>query len=303
MSNAYAKDVLFNGNTGGGMVVGGGSSSSANNASYQGRYTASNNVSYARSSSVSPLTSSETTVVSQSGTGVGTVKQYSSTNITNFNVADYVKNLTNASGGSSYTYYTDEQKAQMSAPDRLLIEQYEAMQKVSEDQNKNKQAVKDQTKEVVNGINYQQGDTLPSVLSQNAKALTQAINALTTTFTDQFTLLNNYMMGGLIYQQQFLDIKTAESGLKIESMEYNKTQQTVYDLDGNALGQATPRDLGVQKDAVVGIDHTDKINFTLDDDGDLEDIMDGVDITGIFGYDSDADVIKEAFNRLGGVGL
>ncbi|AHJ12337.1 hypothetical protein [Sulfurospirillum multivorans] len=303
MSNAYAKDVLFNGNTGGGMVAGGGSSSSANNASYQGRYTASNNVSYARSSSVSPLTSSETTVVSQSGTGVGTVKQYSSTNITNFNVADYVKNLTNASGGSSYTYYTDEQKAQMSAPDRLLIEQYEAMQKVSEDQNKNKQAVKDQTKEVVNGINYQQGDTLPSVLSQNAKALTQAINALTTTFTDQFTLLNNYMMGGLIYQQQFLDIKTAESGLKIESMEYNKTQQTVYDLDGNALGQATPRDLGVQKDAVVGIDHTDKINFEIPDELESDLSSDDLDISTILGYDDGADIFKEFYTRMGGTGL
>jgi hypothetical protein len=300
---AYARDVFSNTNGGGGMMVGGGSSSSANNASYQGRYTVSNNVSYARSSSVSPLTSSETTVVSQSGTGVGTVKQYSSTSVTNLNVADYVKNLTNASGGMSYTYYTDEQKAQMTAPERSLVEQYEAMQKVAEDQNKKKEEVKEQTKGVADGVSYQSGDTLPSVLSKNAKSLTEAINALTNTFTDQFTLLNNYMMGSLIYQQQFLDIKTAESGLKIESMEYNKTQQTVYDLDGNVLGSAVPRYLKVQKDAVVGIDNTDKINFDLDEDGDLDDIVNGIDLPSIFGYSGDSEVIKEFYTRLGGQGL
>lgn len=292
------KDTMYSG--GGGMIMGGGGgsvSSSANNASYAGRYSPANNGSYS-SGAVKTFTPSTTTVTSQTGSGVGTIKQYGTTNFTTLDVSGYVKNLTNASDGLLNTYFSDAQKAEMTSPERSLIEQYEALQKVAEDQGKKKEEVETKTKEIADGVRYEQGDPLPSVLSKNAKSLTEAINALTNAFTDQFTLLNNYMMANLIYQQQFLDIKTEESGLKIESMEYNKTTKPVYDLDGNQLGEAAPREVKFQKDAVVGIEKTDINNFELDSE-DI-DIVTPFDISSIYGYERNSVIYENIIKGLGG---
>ncbi|WNY98743.1 hypothetical protein SUSP_001161 [Sulfurospirillum sp. 'SP'] len=59
------------------------------------------------------------------------------------------------------------------------------------------------------------GETLPSVLTSNAKALVTSVNTLTSTFGEKFDYLNNYMYGLLTY----LDIAT---GLMQQSYSLNK---------------------------------------------------------------------------------
>lgn len=314
--------------SGGGVSYGGGGLgySSANNASYGGVVRPVNNV-------TNPTTS---TVMSQTGTGIGSVKQYGTTNVANVDISSYVKNLTNSGGLLPYSGYTDEQKSGMTGLERSVVEKYEAMQKVAEEQNKKKEEVKKDTKDVADSVGYEQGKSLPSVLADNAKALTQAINLLTTTFSEQFTLLNNYMMGGLIYQQQFLDLKTTESGLKIDAMqyqkeavsssvlnatnvsglsprdiqvskhsydieakEYAKSPQTVKDWDENTLADIAPREARLVKDATVAKDTTDKINFELDTD-DI-DIAMPIDISSVYGFESCSSITKEWIDKMGGV--
>ena len=70
---AVQKTTFYDG--GGGMMLGGGGSSSANNASYNGRNSSANNVSYVGTGVVRPVKTTSTTVVSQEGSGVGTVNQ------------------------------------------------------------------------------------------------------------------------------------------------------------------------------------------------------------------------------------
>jgi len=242
-------------------------------------------------------------VSSASGSSVGSTTVVGSKTLTNYNASNLLTNITTVGVGTGLVYYTDEELAAMNESERAVAEQNESLQKAVEAQADKVKTVEQKNEEIASGVTYEQGQALPSVLASNAKALTLSINSLTSVIAEQFSLLNNYMMGNLMYQQQFLDIKTEESGLKIESMQYNKSTQTVYDLDGNALGKAAPRDLTTQKDAVVAIDHTDKINFNLDDDGDIDDVADGIDLSSILGYNGDTDVVKELFEKLGGQGL
>lgn len=277
-----------------------------NNSSFVGSNAsgAVNNSNYAGSTVSKTVTaSSVSSVASKAGATAGTVLSVGGKVLSRANLYLTAAQLAYSVGSSIWDYFTKEEIEQMTDEERETVQQYESMQKVAETQQQKTEAVKEETKAVADSVTYEQGQTLPSVLSQNAKALTQSINALTVSFNEQFGLLNNYMMANVLYQQQFLDLKTAESGLKIESMEFMKKTQPVYDLDGNKLGEASPRDVKFQKDTVVGIDNTDKINFNLDDDGNLDDIVDGVDFSSILGYSGDTEVVKELFKQLGGQGL
>ncbi|MBN1839487.1 MAG: hypothetical protein JW802_05525 [Campylobacterales bacterium] len=236
---------------------------------------------------------------------------------------------------AEYAKLDETQQAEKEA-----LEQAMAYEKGAIAQEDKAQEVKQEAGAIADSVVYNQGDTLPSVLTQNAKALTQSLNTLTTTINEQFSLLNNYMMANLIVQGQFLDLKTAEGDLKVESMQYAKTpvassvlktdsvvgmspreievshrsnevEARVYarnpvsvkDWDENVLADIAPREAELVKNATLAKDTTDKINFEVEDDWGLDDIVDGIDISQIFGYSPDSDVIKEAFNRLGGSGL
>ena len=205
-------------------------------------------------------------VASASGSSVGSTTVVGSKTFTKYNASDLLTNITTVGVGTGLVYYTDEELKAMNDSERAVAEQNESLQKAVEAQADKVKTVEQKNEEIASGVTYEQGQTLPSVLASNAKALTLSINSLTSAITEQLALLNNYMMGNLIYQQQFLDIKTEESAFNIDSMQYNRLTQTVYDLDGNALGKAAPRDLTTQKDAVVAIDHTDKINYELPND-------------------------------------
>ncbi len=165
------------------------------------------------------------------------------------------------------------------------------------------EALKEKVQTIDNSVVYEQGQSLPFVLSQNAKALTQSINTLTSTVSEQLGLLNNYMMAFAIYQQQFLDIKASEADLKIESMEFAKTAQSVKDLDGQVVASFAPREASLVKDVTLAKDTTDKINFELPPEFDADLSSDKLDISSILGYDDGSDIYKEFFTRMGGVGL
>lgn len=72
-------------------------------------------------------------------------------------------------------------------------------------------------------------------------------------------------------------------------MEYAKTAQTVQDLDGKTIASFAPREASLVKDVTLAKDTTDKINF------DIEDFIDEpeIDISSIFGYSGDSDVVKK----------
>ena len=94
-------------------------------------------------------------------------------------------------------------------------------------------------------------------------------------------------------------LRAGEIELNKESMEYAKTAQTVKDLDGQLVASFAPREAELVKNATLAKDTTDKINFDIDDFIDEPEI----DISSIFGYSGDADVVKEFFSHLGGRGL
>lgn len=118
----------------------------------------------------------------------------------------------------AYQYLTQEEKAQLSIPERVAVENSENMARTLGLTQEKSRELGEQTKAINDSVVYEQGQTLPSVLSQNAKALTQSINTLTSTVNEQFGLLNNYMMALAIYQQQFLDLKVSDVNLKAESV-------------------------------------------------------------------------------------
>lgn len=193
--------------------------------------------------------------------------------------------------------------------------------------------VKQEADSIADSVAYMQGETLPSVLTQNAKALTQSINTLTTTLNEQFALLNNYMMANLIVQGQFLELKTAESGLKVEAMEFSKnpvdtsilkndsvvgmspreievshrsneveakvyarTATTVKDWDENVLADIAPREAELVKNATLAKDTTDKINFDIDDLMDDNEVV----LDGVRGYELGSDIMREFILKMGG---
>lgn len=203
----------------------------------------------------------------------------------------------------AYKFFTDDEIAQLPEAEQQIAKEAQQYSKVVEAQQQKVDEIKQEIKTVSESVEYQQGQTLPSVLSQNAKALTLSVNALTATLSEQLSLMNNYMMANLIYQQQFLGIKAEESGLNIDSLEFNKTAQNIADLDGNFVTKLAPREAELAKNATVAREVTDKNNFTLDDDIDLDDIVDGVEISSIFGYSGDTEPLKEFYTRLGGQGL
>jgi len=267
-----------------------------NNTTYVGSTTsgAVNNSNYA-GNTVSKTVSSAT-VASKAGTTAGTVLSVGGKILARANLWLTAAQLAYTVGSSIWDYFSKDEIEQMTEAEKETVQQYESMQKVAETQQQKTQDVKDQTKAVADSVSYQQGQTLPSVLSQNAKALTQSINALTVSFNEQFSLLNNYMMANVLYQQQFLDLKTAESDLKIESMTYNKTSQTIKDLDGNEVVNLAPRDASMVKNATVAKDTTDKINY------DVDDLLDDspIDLSSIIGYEDGSDIMREYILSLGG---
>ena len=165
----------------------------------------------------------------------------------------------------AYKFFTDDEIAQLPEAEQQIAKEAQQYSKVVEAQQQKVDEIKQEIKNVSESVEYQQGQTLPSVLSQNAKALTLSVNALTATLSEQLSLMNNYMMANLIYQQQFLGIKAEESGLNVESMEYNKTSQSVSDFDGNFVRKLSPREAELTKNTVVSQDTTDKISFTIDE--------------------------------------
>lgn len=179
-------------------------------------------------------------------------------------------------------YYNSPEYQNLSEDEKKVVEEVKAMADTTQFQQQKTDALKEDTQAIADSVTYTQGQTLPNVLSQNAKALTQSLNFLTSTLSEQFGLLNNYMMGNLILQQQFLDIKTQESGLKIDSMEYNRTSQTVKDWDENILADISPREARLVKDATMAIKTTDENNLELDTD-DI-DIVLPIDISSINGF-------------------
>lgn len=118
----------------------------------------------------------------------------------------------------AYQYLTQEEKAKLSEPERVAVESSENIARTLALTDEKSVDLLEKTKEIADSVNYAQGESLPSVLSQNAKALTESINTLTFTVNQQFSLLNNYMMALTIYQQQFLDLKVSDVNLKADSV-------------------------------------------------------------------------------------
>lgn len=208
---------------------------------------------------------------------------------------------------AEYAKLDETQQAEKEA-----LEQAMAYEKGAIAQEDKAQEVKQEAGAIADSVTYAQGQTLPSVLSQNSKALTQSLNTLTTTMNEQFALLNNYMMANLIVQGQFLELKTLESGLKVESMEYDKENIKLKDLEGNSIADPdnglistplSPRDIRVIRDTTLAKDTTDKINFEIPEELESELSSDLLDISDILGYPDGADIFKEYYSRLGGVGL
>jgi len=114
-----------------------------------------------------------------------------------------------------------------------------------------------------------------------------------------FDILNSDSVVGMSPRE----IEVSHRSNEVEAKVYARTATTVKDWDENVLADIAPREAELVKNATLSKDTTDKINFSLDDDGDIDDIVEGVDLSKIFGYEPDSDIIKEAFTRLGGVGL
>jgi hypothetical protein len=272
--------------------------SAANNSNYAGEMV--NSVSRAGSTTATSAITTSTllaektalgTVLNIGGKIVSRANPYISTLMLGKDVYDSV---------SSYLDSVDIEK--QNEADKYILEQSQIIRAQLEKEFFGKETLENDTAEISNSVTYTQGQNLPSVLTQNAKALTDSVNKLTLTINEQFSLLNNYMMANTLLQQQFLDLKTVESELKVESMQYNKTSQTVKDLDDNVIADLSPREASHIKNATVAKDTTDKINFELPDNL-MDEINDNVDISSILGYDDGADIFREFYTRLGGTDL
>lgn len=272
--------------------------SAANNSNYAGEMV--NSVSRAGSTTATSAITTSTllaektalgTVLNIGGKIVSRANPYISTLMLGKDVYDSV---------SSYLDSVDIEK--QNEADKYILEQSQIIRAQLEKEFFGKETLENDTAEISNSVTYTQGQNLPSVLTQNAKALTDSVNKLTLTINEQFSLLNNYMMANTLLQQQFLDLKTVESDLKVESMQYNKTSQTVKDLDDNVIADLSPREASHIKNATVAKDTTDKINFELPDNL-MDEINDNVDISSILGYDDGADIFREFYTSLGGTDL
>lgn len=99
------------------------------------------------------------------------------------------------------------------------------------------------------------------------------------------------------------EIEISHRSNEVEAKVYARTATTVKDWDENVLADIAPRDAELVKNATLAKDTTDKINFSLDDDGDIDEIVNGIDLPSIFGYSGDTEALKEFYERLGGQGL
>lgn len=260
--------------------------------------TPANNSNYAsgtisRTVASAPVASSATTVAS-SGVTLGKVLSVGGKVLSRANLITGALSLLY----EGYQYMTAEDIAKLPESEQEVVKQAEALKKTVDTQKEGTQSLKEEVKAVADGVNDQQGQTLPSVLSQNAKALTLSVNALTSTLSEQLGLMNNYMMANLIYQQQFLDLKTEVGDLKIEAMQYDKNGlNKVYDSDGNLMSDmVAPREWVIRKNATVAKDMTDKINY------DVDDLLDDspIDLSSIIGYEDGSDIMREYILSLGG---
>ena len=261
----------------------------------------SNNASYVGSGAVKQVIQTATT--SASGSLISSALGFAGRVATRFNPYIFAGSVLYDIGSSVINSLSKEEKAQLSEPELVAYEHAENIAKNIDYTKQKNEALKEKVQTIDNSVVYEQGQSLPSVLSQNAKALTQSINTLTSTVSEQLGLLNNYMMAFAIYQQQFLDIKASEADLKIESMEFAKTAKTVKDLDGQEIASFSPREAELVKNATLAKDTTDEINFELPPEFDADLSSDKLDISSILGYDDGSDIYKEFFTRMGGVGL
>lgn len=207
---ALARDNLYN--QGGGL--GGGT---ANNSYYSGSNSPVNSSSYsgiASSSKTSNTTTlstqAVTSVPSASGSTIGRVITSNGQTLTQATPLALVSEASQklASGGSGdntdYKYYSDTERQALSDELKQMVSQAEQFQRFAEQQQEKASQLQEDLKANEDSVDYTEGQSLPLVLSNNAKSLTTSINSLTSSVNEQFSLLNNNMMGMLIYFEQFL---------------------------------------------------------------------------------------------------
>lgn len=255
----------------------------------------SNNASYVGSGAVKQVIQTATT--SASGSLISSALGVAGRVATRLNPYFFAGSVLYDIGSSVINSLSKEEKAQLSEPELVAYEHAENIAKNIDYTQQKNEALKEKVQTIDNSVVYEQGQSLPSVLSQNAKALTQSINTLTSTVSEQLGLLNNYMMAFAIYQQQFLDIKASEADLKIESMEFAKTAKTVKDLDGQEIASFSPREAELVKNATLAKDTTDKINF------DIDDLIDepNMPVISLGGYPLTSDIMEELIQKLRGL--
>ncbi|AFL69762.1 hypothetical protein [Sulfurospirillum barnesii] len=289
-----------------------------------------------------------------------------------------------------YDYFTDDEKASLTDSELQAVERYESLQKSYETQlaalkdlEEMNHKVLEKAPEVVATpfTAYSQGEALPTVLSNNSKALVksvdslasvnakgvgaivEAVGVLSNSLSKELVNLNTTLKSSLLIQQQLLDISSAtlqieaqkfanpsvqvvatsldklsenvkpfnasivgvnnaldelvklkavdneqekehyalrseEIELSKEAFEYNKTAQTVKDLDGNTIAKLEPREAELVKNAVVAVEKTDINNFELDEE-DI-DIVTPFDISSIYGYEHNSVIYENIIKGLGG---
>lgn len=241
--------------------------------------------------------------------------------------------------GEGIKRFTREEKEALSKPEQNVVEQGEALQKAQENQSKILEEITDSLEQVSSNIKYEQGNPLPEVMTNNMKSLADTLSIFVTSFNEQFSLMNNYLMAGLIYQQQFLDLKMTESALLQDYYQFLRTQQTVKDSRGNTVSSLAPREARAYKDSyavesfdyqkvpmqvkdidenvlfdipprevktvmhsTVAKDTTDKINFELPEDTDDDTISpeEMNFIKACMGYGGESELTKSFINGVGG---
>lgn len=210
-----ARDNLYN--QGGGL--GGGS---ANNSYYSGSNSPVNSSSYSGIASSSKATNTYTSstqavasVPSASGSPIGRVVtsngQTSTQSIPISLVYEASQKVPSASGGSGdntgYKYYTEAEKKLLPDGFKEVVNQSEQFQKYAQKMQEDGSNLKNDMKQS-EVPPYTQGKPLPEVLVDNSKAFQKSFDNFTTVFYDQFSLLNNNMMGVLLYFEQFLANQT-----------------------------------------------------------------------------------------------
>lgn len=246
-----------------------------NNSNYAGNFVATvskNNLSASASAVASVSTVSTVATEAGSAFSLGNVLKIGGKVLSRANVPLTLLALAKGGYDNLMDYYNSAEYQDLTEDEQNIVKEAVTIAETSQIQEQKTEDLKQDTQSLADSVVYTQGQTLPDVLSQNAKALTQSVNFLSQTLSEQFGLLNNYMMGNLLLQQQFLDLKTQESGLKIDALEFNRYSTMVKDLDSNEIAKLSPREASYIKDATLAKDTTDKINFELDLDLDNLDI-------------------------------